>query len=127
MIRILKKKRKNPNIILFHGTSEHYGNLLLKNGWQPNKIKPGANQGQSKYLYLTSEPLDALWFAEQINENTILKVLIPNMNYLSIDPEDSIGNSIEEELEISKKLGTPTKFVLVKELSKNHFSKFKLV
>lgn len=117
-----KRKRKNPEqLILYHGTSSRNANLLLKNGWQPNKVSKGANQGQTKYLYLTTEPLDALWFAEEKGESTILQVIVP-IEYLIVDPEDGVGETVDEELEISKRTKFPAKFALFVELESSAFT-----
>lgn len=115
------QRKRNPNTLkLYHGTSLRNANLLLKNGWQPNKVSRGANQGQTKYLYLTTEPLDALWFAEEKGESTILQIMVP-IEYLIVDPEDGVGETIEEELKISKRLKMPAKFALIKELEASNF------
>ena len=115
------QRKRNPNTLkLYHGTSLRNANLLLKNGWHPNKVSRGANQGQTKYLYLTTEPLDALWFAEEKGESTILQVMVP-IDYLIVDPEDGVGETVDEELKISKRLKMPAKFALIKELEASNF------
>lgn len=116
-----KLKKKNPDQLkLYHGTSLENAKLFLENGWQPNKISKGANQGQTKYLYLTNEPLDALWFAQEKGESSILEVTVP-INYLIVDPEDGVGESVDEELKISHRLKTPAKLALFKELRYTNF------
>ena len=32
-------------VLLYHGTSQYNENLLLKNGWEPNKVSSGGQQG----------------------------------------------------------------------------------
>jgi hypothetical protein len=62
-------------ITMYHGTCKSSAEYLIENGWKPNQIHSGSNQGQSKYLYLTSIKEDALWFAEEKGCNDILKVI----------------------------------------------------
>lgn len=50
---------------LYHGTTSATARSLLQRGWSPNFVSTGANCGQSRYLYLTTEYEDALWFAHQ--------------------------------------------------------------
>jgi hypothetical protein len=120
------KQRKNPkSLTLYHGTSLVNAKLLLKNGWQPNKTSKGSNQGQTKYLYLTTEPLDALWFAEEKGESTILQIITP-IEYLIVDPENGVGETIDEELKISKRIKFPAKFALYKELESSAFTLYSM-
>ena len=57
-------------LILYHGTCEGNGKNLIENGWKPTNSWYGGNMGNPNYLYLSSEPQDALWFAEEKGCNT---------------------------------------------------------
>lgn len=121
-------ENKNNTITLFHGTSENNANLLINNGWKPNNISSGGNMGQTRYLYLTTHKEDALWFAEESGNNTIVKVKDIPIDYLKFDPEDGDGDLFDNNINIAiKKINNgyqlPIKFVLKNELSKEHFNK----
>ena len=123
-------EKYNKTITLFHGTSENNANLLINNGWKPNKILSGGNMGQSKYLYLTTDKEDALWFAEESGNNTILKISDIPLDYIRFDPEDGDGDLFNYNINVAiNKINNgyqlPIKFVLCKELGKEHFEKLK--
>lgn len=84
----------------------------------------GANRGQARFLYLTTEPEDAAWFAEQQGSTTILTIKDVPATFLLTDPEDGMGDTPEEELEIALKTGLPAKLVLIRPLGPQHFSLF---
>ena len=116
-------------VTLYHGTSAASASRLQTDGWSPDAASAGANMGQSRYLYLTSEPEDALWFAEQKGENTILELRNVSCDMLKFDPED--GDYDEEKYQIvenamtvirSGQLSMPIKFVLTKACSAATFS-----
>ena len=91
-----KEMQKNNEIILYHGTTENSANSLIEKGWQPNQHSSGNHCGQSKYLYLTNEPENALWYSEEKGEHVVLSIKIP-LSSLKVDPEDGIENTIEKE------------------------------
>lgn len=109
-------------LTLYHGTCPTNANLLLKNGWTPNITSSGSNMGQSKYLYLTSDPDDALWFAQEKGCDSIVKVSDIPLTHLAPDPEDEAGFDTEKLIIRMKTSAIPSKFVLTKKLSPNHFS-----
>ena len=104
---------------LYHGTCSDSATKLLRNGWSPNSGTIGANQGQPYYLYLTTTPENALWFAEQKGCSTILKVTVP-ASFLRVDPEDGIANSVGEEL--SSPYGLPGSVICIRALAPENFS-----
>jgi len=55
-------------ITLFHGTSEECANRLLTNGWMPNQEASGGNCENPNFLYLTNDPENARWFANEKGE-----------------------------------------------------------
>ena len=107
---------------LYHGTTLEYSELLLSRGWSPNQVASGANQGQPKYLYLSTSPEDALWFSEQKGEKVVLEVEA-DMDSLKVDPEDGVEDSVEKELESSRRSKMPAKLVLFRPLAANCFKR----
>jgi len=110
----------NSTITLYHGTCSEFAKILLANGWQPGTAISGANMGQSRYLYLTTDPDDALWFAQEKGCDTVLKVSNVPISILKVDPEDGVGDNVYDEL--NSKRGLPGKVVATSPLSKDHFS-----
>ncbi len=104
---------------LYHGTCRENAEVILKNGWAPNQVSQGGNMGQSKCLYLSTQPEDAEWFANEKGCDTVIEVRNVPMSSLAVDPEDGTGETLEEEL--SNKLGLPGKVVVTKSLDKSHF------
>ena len=82
---------------LYHGTSAQSADAIVAEGWQPNSGLQGGNVGQGRYLYLTNVPENALWFAEQKGDNTVLEVLVEESE-LIVDPEDGVHDTVQEEL-----------------------------
>ncbi len=109
-------------LTLYHGTSSEYAQLLVTNGWQPNKICMGGNCGNPKYLYLTSDIEDARWYSNEKGDDTIIKVINIPIDYLRADPDDERGYNMNDLLQrISKKSLMPSKFILTVSLTKEHF------
>jgi hypothetical protein len=104
---------------LYHGTCENQAQMLLATGWSPSRHFKGGNAGQTKYLYLTSEYDDALWFAQEKGCNTVLKLTNVPIDYLIVDPEDGTGDTVEDELGHAP---LPGKVALIKPLSRTYFS-----
>ena len=123
----LRDENTVSTLTLYHGTSEYAAKILLENGWAPRFSKSmTANGGQSKYLYLTSTPINAQWYANEMGENTILKVENIPLQYLIVDPEDGEGYTMEETLERIKSGRLAVCFALTKPLSSEHFSIYTL-
>jgi hypothetical protein len=80
----------------------------------------GANQGQSRYLYLSSGYEDALWFAQQKGCETVLAVRDVPWDALRVDPEDGGYDRLADEL--AGHHGLPGKVILVNPLPASHFS-----
>lgn len=106
---------------LYHGTTKAYADLLLSQGWKPNQISSGSNQGQSQYLYLTNIEENALWFSQEKGENVVLLVSDIPEEFLKVDPEDGMSENITDELSSKKKF--PGYVVLTKELGPEHFKR----
>lgn len=116
---------ENKNIkflTLYHGTCKYNAEHLIKNGWKPSKYNSGGNMGQNKYLYLTTHPEDARWFANEKGCDTIVKIENIPVEYLIPDPEDEAGFTMTELLNKLNKSKLPTKFALTKQLDGEHFS-----
>lgn len=107
-------------VTLYHGTCPESAKILLANGWSPKTVGPGSNMGQSQYLYLTTDPDDALWFAQEKGCSTVLKVDNVPVTLLKVDPEDGISDTVYDELHL--RTGLPGKVVAFKSLGKEHFS-----
>lgn len=101
---------------LYHGTCS---DILTKTGWEPNKVQAGSNMGQTRYLYLSSHPDDARWFANEKGCDVVLVVKDIPASFLRVDPEDGIADTVDDEL--NNKLGLPGKVVLTKPLAASHF------
>jgi hypothetical protein len=108
------------SITLYHGTCKANADHLISNGWKPTG-QSGANMGQGRYLYLSSEPEDALWFAQEKGCDSVVEVKDIPIEYLRPDPEDEAGFTMKDLLERIDKHGFPAKFALWKELGKEHF------
>lgn len=108
-------------ILLYHGTSAYSATRLMAVGWAPNIAPPGSQCGNPARLYLTTHPEDAAWFAEQKEHGTVLELLVPR-DLLRTDPEDSVGDTVTEEFEISKRIGMPAKFTIAEPLGPDAFS-----
>lgn len=119
---------------LYHGTCDEDAKEMLNNGWEPSKKSYGSNFGNPKYLYLTTHPLDAEWFANEKGCNIVLKVEVP-ISQLHVDPDDGLyameyWNAIkqnnkalaEEYFKKELNLKTPSKLVTDKPLPSKNFS-----
>lgn len=106
-------------ITLYHGTTPDSAELLMQNGWQPNSFASGSHCGQTRYLYLTTHPEDALWFANEKGSETVLEMKDVPYSMLKVDPEDGIGDTIEEE--VGSPHGMPGKVVLTKAIDASAF------
>ncbi|WP_375264100.1 hypothetical protein [Palleronia sp.] len=93
--------------MLYHGTSAASAERLLEAGWQPRSGSMGSQCGDPRLLYLTDQPMNALWFAEQKQDPVVLEVRMPR-GALCLDPEDGVGETVEEEIAISERHGLPT-------------------
>lgn len=113
-------KYAGATVTLYHGTCPESAAVLLEDGWTPNSGSVGGNVGQAKYLYLTTEPGDARWFANEKGCDTILMLRDVPVSVLAVDPEDGTEDTVREEL--NKSTGLPGKVVLTKPLAANHFS-----
>jgi len=105
--------------VLYHGTTPEAADVLLQRGWHPRSGTRGANQGQPRFLYLTTIFEDALWFAEQKGSETVIEVVDVPTAKLMVDPEDGTSDSLETELALP--FGLPGKLVLTGPLSASHF------
>lgn len=84
-------------LVLYHGTTAANARDLLKNGFHPGAWRHGANGGQRGMFYLSTEMEDARWFSNEAGDDVVLEVRV-DRTQLIVDPEDSIGETVEEEL-----------------------------
>lgn len=111
--------------VLFHGTTRESAKLLLKKGWAPRKqFAPTANGGRPQFLYVSTGWQDALWFAEQMGEDTVLAIHDITRDMVGIDPEDGMGGTVEEELAKAKKIKFPAKLTIRVPIGPSHFRLF---
>jgi len=106
-------------VTLYHGTTEDAADALLSGGWKPNSGTMGGNCGNPSLLYLTTEPENALWFAQEKGGNTVLAVQVP-FDSLIVDPEDGSEETVEEELQMA--FGLPGSVACTKPLPVEAFS-----
>lgn len=115
----MAKTMTDNTITLYHGTTSESAGLLIQNGWHPNSFVSGSQCGQSRYLYLTTHPEDALWFANEKGSETVLELKDVPYSMLRVDPEDGISETIEEE--IGSPHGLPGKLVLTQTVEASFF------
>lgn len=127
-IKLYENYNEEDTVDLYHGTSKYSAEHFIKNGWNiPLYNFSGANGGQSKYLYLTSEIDDAMWFAQEKGEDTIIKVKNIPISYLIFDPEDGdydreVYKTVENAVRsIKNGIPFPIKLTLTKPLDSKHF------
>lgn len=114
---------ESRNIVtLYHGTCLSNATHMIENGWEPNVVSSGANMGQPRYLYLTTHIEDAEWFANEKGCSTVISVDVP-IEYLIVDPEDGVGDTVEDEL--NNPYGLPGKVVLSRALGREAFEMVK--
>lgn len=109
-------------ITLYHGTCVENAKRLVENGWKPNSGSVGGNLGQSKYLYLSSDYEDALWFAEEKGCNSVVQINDVPLDYLIPDPEDESGYTMSELLDRLNRSKIPSKFALTTSLPSSYFT-----
>jgi len=107
-------------VTLFHGTTAQSAEALMRDGWKPSSAPVGGNCGQARYLYLSTVYEDALWFAQEKGDDTVLVLHDIPLDHLIVDPEDGCSETLEEEL--SGKQGLPGKVALVEPLPADCFS-----
>lgn len=107
---------------LYHGTCAASAESLLRSGWSPRKGPRGPNGGDPAYLYVSTGAPDALWFAEQLGCDVVLRVTAPP-SHLGIDPEDSVGATVAAELEHARKHRLPAKLTVRRPLGPEAFER----
>lgn len=108
-------------ITLYHGTCVGNANNLIKNGWNPNLVSIGSNMGNPKYLYVSSSPEDALWFANQKGCDVVLEIEVTK-DVIKPDPEDEDGFTLIELIDRMEKTKLPSKFIITKPISSDKIS-----
>ena len=109
---------------LYHGTCKENAVSLLQNGWKKG-FASGGNMGQGKYLYVSSDPEDALWFAQEKGCNCVLKIKNVSADSLIPDPEDEAGYTLNDLFKRINTTNFPAKFAVVKPLPKENFELIK--
>lgn len=88
----------HPTPTLYHGTSLANARRLLAHGWAPNTLPSGHNQGRTDRLYATTTPDNAAWYADRHDQGVVLRIDLSDGTPLHLDPEDSSGATVAEEL-----------------------------
>jgi len=104
---------------LFHGTCAQSAKSLLSYGWSPDRGRSGGNLGQARFLYLTNDPENALWFAQEKGCGVVLRVEVP-MKHLQVDPEDGTHETVKDELSMA--FGLPGSVVATRAIPATCFS-----
>mgnify|MGYP001242772348 CR=1 FL=1 len=112
---------KYDDLTLYHGTSENSADAIL-GGWEPNSGHRGANFGQRQFLYCTTLPENALWFAQENGGKDVLAIKV-RMKSLIVDPEDGISSSVVEELLKSLSSGFPGNFAITEKIPASKISR----
>lgn len=120
--KLNESTKGDDTISLYHGTCLSNAENLIRNGWRPIN-KSSGNMGNPNYLYLTSEPEDALWFAEENGCDAVVIVKNIPISFLKPDPEDEAGFSMADLFTRMDTSGykLPSKFILTKKLNSEHF------
>lgn len=119
----IKENSDNDLITLYHGSSEYNEKALLENGWEPHKSTSGNQQGNPAYLYLTTTPESACWYAcMKGNDKNVLEVTLPK-SYLRVDPEDALWSPLSSDIDKELNRGE-TNFVCIKPINKEAFKKY---
>ena len=114
-----KNDNNEETLTMYHGTSAGNEKRLLENGWKPNMVSSGSEQGNPAYLYVSNTPEGAEWYASgKGNPESVLEIVNIPKSYLGIDPEEYISTDIDKELKQN------TSFTIRKPLSKEHFVKY---
>jgi hypothetical protein len=108
-------------VTLYHGTSDARAATLLRNGWEPLSGSAGGQQGQTRFLYLTTTPENARWYAREKGSSRVLRVIVPRA-YIALDPEDAASDSVDGELNLPS--GLPGNFVLKTAVGGSAFADF---
>lgn len=69
----------------------------MAGGWQPNKVASGGQCGRTDCIYVTNEPENARWYADQKENGVVLSIAV-DVADLHVDPDDGIEDTVEEEL-----------------------------
>lgn len=120
-IKLFEEYSSIKTLDLFHGTCMHNAERMIEFGWKANSVSAGANQGQTRYLYLSSGIEDARWFAEEKGCDVVIKISNIPIDYLKPDPEDEAGFTMDDLLSRIDRGVIPSKFVLIKDLPKENF------
>lgn len=116
-------------IKLYHGTSIESEILLLKNGWKPNQVSRGSQQGNPAYLYLSTTPESANWYAcMKGNDGSVLEIYVA-IEDLIVDPEDGLYTIPDEPDKprlywVEKEIKHGGSLALINSIPANQFKKF---
>ena len=84
-------------LTLYHGTSASNAADLLEHGFDPARWRAGPNCGRRGLLYLTSDAENARWYAQRHDDGVVLALRV-RAGDLIVDPEDGVGETVEEEM-----------------------------
>lgn len=108
---------------MWHCTLAAGAALLLRDGWQPYRAPAGSQCGNPAFLYVTNSSENARWYADEKAEGVVVELLL-DPAALRVDPEDGIGDSVAEELEISARHGLPANLAISQSINAEAFTGF---
>ena len=100
---------------LYHGTSEEGAVQLLAQGWRPGVASAGSQCGRTSLLYLTNTAENALWYANEKGSDIVLALDV-HASALMVDPEDAVGETVPDELQLCGASGLPANLALFRPL-----------
>lgn len=121
---ILRLEKSLGLVRLYHGTTRAAADILLRDGWKPGSGSVGGQMGQNRYLYLTTTPENALWYAQEKGDEVVLEIRADiGPTTLRVDPEDGTYDTVEEEL--AGKGGMPGNVVAITDIRPESIREYK--
>ncbi|SFF33640.1 hypothetical protein, partial [Paracidovorax wautersii] len=110
----LDQYRQGGMVTLYHGTTPENASRLLRDG-KTGRAPLGASGGSPELLYVTTDPENAAWFADQAGGGEVLVVQVP-ASQLRTDPEDGVHGTVLAELQAAARTGIPASLAVFGDL-----------
>lgn len=111
----------SDSMTLFHGTTQESASLLLEQGWAPHHFQSGSHCGNPGLIYLTTLRENALWYAQEKGSDAVITVEVAVVD-LIVDPEDGVGETVADELQLSIRSGMPASLATRTPLEASRFA-----